>query len=333
MTAQLPSLMTELQDLFSEVLSLVLEHQFVLASGLPDWYRCTSGSGIGLLHSAVVANFAFYHAVETKFVHSLRARGILCYCRYHDDIFLVFKDRLCLRFFAVFLKANASYFKYVSNSVSQTSITMLDLTITISKGRLCAHPTLTKSPIPLCPTSAHFPAIHRSWPSAVANRTWELSNGSASDMARLSNLYCCANAHPYTCNALATWSPHKSSKKLVQPDRIIMVSRYHPVFRRALSITLRQVPVPPSIPLNILLGWRNALPALGSVISKHNSLLGSGRLLADSVDEEGNSKHIKGCGLAGNVFLSVVKPAYEVFHTHVCEYNMRKFCDISAQVT
>ena len=153
-----------LKSTFVEVLSRILQHQYVIASSLPDWYRCEAGSGIGLLHSSVVANWAYFRSVEVQFIYNLQKYGILLYLRYHDDIFIVSRCRESLREFQNFyIPCHAySYFMYLCRSVSSTKVQMLDLTITISGCKISAFPTLEKSPVPLNVTSAHFPAVHKS---------------------------------------------------------------------------------------------------------------------------------------------------------------------------
>ena len=87
----------ELRGAYEELLHYILTTQYVssaLWSGVI--YKCMLGSGIGLRHSAALANIVFARMVETRVVLKpviQRKFDIRFYGRYHDDILIILAAR------------------------------------------------------------------------------------------------------------------------------------------------------------------------------------------------------------------------------------------------
>jgi len=283
----------DLRPLLREALYMVLNNQYVIASSLPHWYKCIAGAGIGLSHSASVANTAFTVAVESSFLGDLSAHGILVYLRYHDDIFVACQSMQHLKDFMKFFKSRLKYFKAKVREISSTQVEFLDLTILNVGGRLQATPTLTKRPLPLCVHSCHRAKVHKAWPRALIQRAFRLGDLSAA--RRVIDNYKAANAHPATlslmtaalnelCQDISGQLPGGSSTG-VQIPKVAAIFRYHPAFEKAMQIALRAVPIPPVLNLSIMPSWTNSLPSLSTTISHLNDTLGRGSLESENQAE------------------------------------------------
>jgi len=280
-----------LRSLVHETAFMILDNQYVAASALPDWYKCIGGSGIGLQHSAAVANWAFYRVCEVHFVHQLCRHGILKYVRYHDDIFFVFQSMQSLREFIPVFRSHLGYFKFKARDISSTFVTMLDLDISLSAGQLHAKPSLDKVPLPLCPSSCHAMHVHRAWPGALAHRVHTLSAGDSHCSERLVESYEAANAHPFSVAVMRRYAPRVEPKVHDSSFSIMCILRYHPVFKQALGAALKVAPPPASLGFSIKSSWRNGLPSISTEFEKHNA-----RLAAPIRAQQSNN--ILGSGLA-----------------------------------
>ena len=147
-------------------------------------------------------------------------------------------------------------------------------------------------------------------------------------MKKLFSLYCGANAHPRTLSMLQQWSSSAhscSNTHAAEHDKIESVLNYHPVFHRAFSLALKQLPLPPTIRFSVRASWKNALPSLSSKVAQHNSSLGSGQ----PIESRDHEKHTKGCGssknVAGSVFLYPKSAQYHRYHGRVRDYQFASF--------
>ena len=200
--------------------------------------------------------------------------------RYHDDIIAVFKSRPPLRFFAhSFRNKRCAVFKYtcagVYSTAQQGSFTFLDLEIHVVHPQLKIGVSQCKPLVPLSPCSAHHLIVHTSWPKVVANRTYILSGRDPSQLAILSERLRNACAHNFTVAQLKHWRPKNGmSGGSSQPDERMLaplVLRFHPLFAQAFSATAAKVPVPSDINVIVMPSWKNSLPCLASVLSKHSN--------------------------------------------------------------
>lgn len=270
-----------LADLVQRAIYFLLENQFVVTSTLACTYRCHKGSGIGLKVSAILSNLFFFAMVEQDFVPKIH--GMSEWVRYHDDVVAVFRDRESARRGVAAIKKRAQpTFKVIVEGVysAGTSLTFLDMDVEIldhdsvqePRFEVCA--SQSKPLTPLCPTSAHFPAVHRAWPTAVAKRVSLLSDLSFESHQFLCQRYCLACTHNYTQKLLDDWSPgDKSQGELRAPDsapRIPFVFRFHPCNSFAFSRALNLLPPPEGIGFRPIASWRNALPSLHGLVEKAN---------------------------------------------------------------
>ena len=104
----------------------------------------------------------------------------------------------------------------------------------------------------------------------MANRTYILSGGSQSQLNILCKRYSTACAHNFTVSQLSSW---KQKSVDVNPDSrmlVPLVLRYHPLFAKAVSAALAQVPVPREACARVVPSWKNSLPSLQQMLQKHN---------------------------------------------------------------
>ena len=80
----------ELASLVKETIFFLLDNQYIVSSSLGYFYKCSKGSGIGLLHSAAVAALLYWLTVEKPFFDSPAYTHVITYNRFHDDIYSVF---------------------------------------------------------------------------------------------------------------------------------------------------------------------------------------------------------------------------------------------------
>ena len=180
-------------------------------------------------------------------------------------------------------KPALDYFKCVVRSISSSTVRMLDLSVTIFRGALVVNPALDKVPLPLCVTSGHSPYVHQAWPLALCRRARALSDNPSDAHARFLASYFATPTHPATRSMLASAPLYSPSRNLArdspvqpQPDRAAIVMRYHPAFSSALRTALRTVPIPQELHYKLLPSWRNGLPSVNGLLSKHNDTLGRG---------------------------------------------------------
>ena len=199
---------------------------------------------MGLQHSGHCANIAFYVAVEKYFINELPKYGIITWLRYHDDIFIVFKDRLSMISFLEPLLKSSAYFKLLTTQVSSTAVDFLDVTVTVVNQKLMVQPSLQKIPTPLCYTSAHHTSVHFSWPRAVGQRVRSLAYDVDAALTQLQYQYSLANTASFTMDLLLQELPAKRVSSPLALHPVTFVSRYHPLFAHALSQAMAKAPMP-----------------------------------------------------------------------------------------
>jgi len=268
-----------LANLFSDVITFVLDSQFVTIHMSNILYKCVIGAGIGLEHSAAIANYAFYRVCEKPFLESIDAGGILKYARYHDDICFIAESWIATISACNALKDLSGFFILETRQFSSISVNILDLTLSKVGNAARVEPTLSKLPLPLCPTSCHSPATHRAWPGAVTKRALSLSSDSGDAMNRLVGLYSRVPCHPTVIDRLQRSAsvPQQLIRASGNTQRLACVMKFRPVLFQAWRSACRAVPIPESLNLVTVTGWANGVPAVDSFISAHNLKICKGK--------------------------------------------------------
>lgn len=263
----------------SQTLFLLLSSHFSLPTNT-TLFNCKIGAGIGLEHSAAIANLAFYLTCEKNLVSQLQQCGIIRYARYHDE------SREALLAFCAKLKANSGFFIFEARQFGSNNIDFLDLTITQAAGRLIVEPTLTKLLLPLCPTSAHSRATLTAWPLAVSRRAQSLASSPTNAIARLTDIYRKVPCHPAILAALQDDSAPRTSPLPHEAnlDRLVSILHFHPVLQRSWNLAIKRSPIPVSLGFKISSTWANGLPSVAGTIAKHNLNFCKGNAALSIVD-------------------------------------------------
>ena len=167
---------------FKVLLKTLLDNQFVVSAHAPRrTFKCVQGSGQGIACSGSISDATFYHMVEEPFAlrKSIRRKfRVYVYVRFRDDIFLALGGTAETRLaFVNRMRKLSSEFELGMDAFSLQQVEMLDLTI--YKGerhRRCQRLDFkifeksTSIWVPLSPTSAHAPSVHRMWPVMQARR-------------------------------------------------------------------------------------------------------------------------------------------------------------------
>lgn len=175
-----------------EVIGFLLSHQYVRSHLFTDQvWRVLVGAGMGLNFSGDLCDAAFFSMSEAWFVHNQGLRdqtGILLYVRFRDDVFMILRDGLHTAFceFMERWREKAGCFKLVVEAISRSQLTVLDLSLEITKsvtaeGRcryrvgFQPHFKPTSLGVPLSTASSHPWHVHASWPFSQIKRLHRLS--------------------------------------------------------------------------------------------------------------------------------------------------------------
>ena len=275
-TANDPSL----QSLLYDVTFSLLETQLVKPPGLNNLYACNTGSGIGLKHSSVIAGAGLLHGCELQLLMK-HGDSLVGYSRFEDDITVTAKSMTALTTFGKDLCHGYPPYKVIASQISRSFVNILDLRVHLSHNNPIINPNFEKIPSPLCPTSAHAPHVHSSWPSGLASRAVRLSDNSEESLAKLIAQYSGIACDSIILERLQRprGGPTKGGTNpcddsvlaCSQAPCATCVLKYHPLLRAAAAGALRQTPLPPSLGFNVRIAWRNALPSVESIISRHNT--------------------------------------------------------------
>jgi hypothetical protein len=266
------------KSLFKSALLFLLTNQFVISATQDCLYQCVAGTGIGLLHSADVSNCFFYAKCERHW-RAEAMSGVLLYGRYHDDIIVVADGYAPLRHLHSELRRlSDGVFTIKCDEVASIgcSLKYLDLCIEVRSPRLQLSAMQDKVVTPLCPTSAHCPNVHKSWPSSICSRVFSLSGQDPGSLRSLYLRYELGNTHATTLDLISGWRPRVSSsngeRARLACDNVPFVLRYHPILKLAFDRALKQVPVPPELGVHCMAAWKNALPCISSYINRCNRM-------------------------------------------------------------
>ena len=267
-----------MKSLVFDAIFFLVDNQYVITYTLPSLYKCSKGSGIGLLHAAHLTSAFFVQEVEKHAVGEQQevsqAYGIKYYARYHDDIFCIAHTIGHLRRWIAKLRSHCSPdFVVECRAIGsiQAPVDFLDVTVSLVSDYVKVTPSQNKVLTPLCPTSGHTSTVHASWPKSLVYRFDSISTHDMElSLARLHQRYKYANAHPrilsYILNATKQLfsSDNAVSHNVEQPEIFSIVCGYHPVYKTALNRALRHVPPPPTLSKRVLLSWKNVLKSVGS---------------------------------------------------------------------
>ena len=169
----------ELRSVATDLLWLVLGSQIVCK--FERCWRVLSGTGMGQVHSGSLSDLAFWQIVESKL--DFVRLGILCLVRFRDDLFLVTKSTTsAANTHREMNRLAAGMWTVELESTGQYSACMLDCMLYkgpsfMSEGRLDFAPHIkeTARHVPLCDSSNHPPATHKTWPLSEVRRMRSLS--------------------------------------------------------------------------------------------------------------------------------------------------------------
>ena len=168
--------------LFKNMLRVIISNQFVVIKGVPRrTWQVRRGTGMGLCCSGALSDVAFYKMAEQLWAVDpsvMRAHHVLYYGRFKDDAIIIAAGTAELRRQYIWgIQDRARFFKITDITVAALSTEMLD--ITLYRGArwkatgVLDHTLYTKvssQKVPLAPTSAHAPCVHKAWPQGQISR-------------------------------------------------------------------------------------------------------------------------------------------------------------------
>ena len=270
-----------LKSIVFDAIFFLLDNQYVITNRLASLYKCTRGSGIGLLHAGHLTSAHFILKVELPLLKNdmsgCRENGVRHYSRYHDDICCITDNVTSMRlWFGKLQLAGLPTYVIECRQIGsyENPVDFLDVTLSMSDCKVFVRPTQVKPLTPLCPTSAHAFSVHSGWPKAIVYRAAAISTcGLQNTFSTMQDRYSRANAHKYTLallsDAIQTHSssqpspPSSSNPHASNPDPLFaIVCGFHPVFRVAVNRALSTFPPPRSFNRKVCVSWKNVLPML-----------------------------------------------------------------------
>ncbi len=157
-----------MKDTVGAVSTWLLKEQYVCISEQDQrLWKVARGNGMGLKHSSYIADLTFA-TLGDEWACSKAAKqafGISCIKRFRDDLLVISSKPEKMYYFFKRLRARVgSAFTLEIPGVSQHSVTMLAVTITIEHSRVVCRPREREQHVPLTWDSPHPPTVHRWWP-------------------------------------------------------------------------------------------------------------------------------------------------------------------------
>ena len=125
---------------------------------------------MGLPHSGGVAEAALVTASENELMSTLPEHKIDFYCRFKDDILIIFNDAAKLHTFINKLRGGGHPFSIGCEEISSHRIQFLEVLISHAQTHFEVRPQYKKSklnvPILSSTSSCHHKNVHASWPVA-----------------------------------------------------------------------------------------------------------------------------------------------------------------------
>ena len=263
-----------LRSLLYDVTFTLLEAQIVKLPCIQQLYVCSAGSGIGLKHSSVISACGLLHQCELSLLDK-HANSLVGYFRFEDDLIVFTKSMQAMRDFGKDLCHGSPPYKVIARQISRSYVNILDLHVHFSHNHLQVNPSFDKIPSPLCPTSAHAPHVHSSWPAGLASRALSLSDNREEALRRLISQYSAIHCDPRIVDRFSKRdcpisTQHNRSLARSQETLVTCVLKYHPLLRHAVTAALKEVALPESLGFSIRIAWKNALPSVSSLIARHN---------------------------------------------------------------
>ena len=230
------------------------------------------GSGMGLISSGPVSDYAFFCLAESGFLldDTVRARHhIRAYFRFKDDLFLIIGgDGVSRRAFFYELQERSKYFRLLVDCIHASEVEMLDMIF--YKGSNWQHTNILdhrvrirRSALGVClsDTSMHHTNVHTTWPlsriGVIRRRcsTQHTANIAVSEF--LGVLTSCCPSH-VAVRIFQMGSKAPSSRPACKFSSSWLVLSHHPVWEKGgLSLKLH----------NIFLKWAPQLEAAGEDLS------------------------------------------------------------------
>jgi len=289
---------SQTKDVVAKALLWLLQNQLLESDHYPDdCWHVIEGSGMGLIHSAEVAESAFYMRVEAKFGTRpviMQKYGIVRYWRYRDDILMISRDRRMLVPYVRTIRRFSGYFIIDDVEISRHRMTFLQLLITKCDNEFTCCVTFkpTSLGVPLDTTSGHPASVHR-WPMTYLRSIGKLSTTKkdcVESCERLLNRFRHHQSNPFIIQKMEACLEERSREKLIirkvdladAKRQAWFVCGYHPVLRRAIPVAVSKFQnderwkyliavafeKQERVPL-IRLAWKNSLRNLMQRMQRH----------------------------------------------------------------
>ena len=160
------------------------------------------------------------------------------------------------------------------------SLTFWDLQVKLTVPCMSIQAAQQKTVLPLCSSSCHSFAVHKSWPLSVLHRVLTLSDDRMAAYDLLCKRYLMANACPSVLQSLLDSRSlvqdlgdcHEKSQvlntRLAKP-MFVFVLRFNQVFQRAFTRALSLAPLPADINLRVVAAWRNSAVSVSGSVNRH----------------------------------------------------------------
>ena len=166
--------------LVDSALWICLDNQYVSTPLIPGaTYKVVRGSGMGLVHSSAVQDYAFFIACEQGIVDCISDWGIRWYFRCRDDIVFSATSIDHARTFIDALRHRAAdVFDIKLEQVSRSTVQFLNVAIAVRPDRYNIQSTFKKTALcrPLGSDSMHSSVIHRTWPINMVRQHFLLNS-------------------------------------------------------------------------------------------------------------------------------------------------------------
>ena len=97
--------------------SVFEDHLMAVGTDLPSFFHVLNGSGMGLQHSAIVANTSFFVRCEKPFLGQHLSYSIRKYGRYFDDILILCSVSATFHNFVAEMRSIANHFKLLCSNI------------------------------------------------------------------------------------------------------------------------------------------------------------------------------------------------------------------------